>query len=245
MLRNFLLLVLISIVMFLKIASAAEVYPVEYTTLPYHDYSIQNKQHRIYWTFDDHPLDITSRYLDVLRQNGIKGTFFIVGQPLLGYYKNPAYRPAQRAYDNVRKMLQDGHAVGNHSVSHRIMCTLTSKELRWEVGETQSLLQKTIGALPSLWRPPHGKVCSALYNVVQANKLTSIMWDVDDYRHAASTVWFYLNKRIQFGYNHTVLLFHVNVKTLEDFIALLKKNTTQPAIPTKASGVRTKSELTL
>ena len=63
---------------------------------------------RVYLTFDDGPdPQWTPRVLDVLDEAGVKATFFAVGQQ------------AQRSPDLVRRVHGAGHAIGNHTYSHR------------------------------------------------------------------------------------------------------------------------------
>ncbi|AXK80348.1 polysaccharide deacetylase family protein [Pseudolabrys taiwanensis] len=70
------------------------------TTLPLED-------HEVVITFDDGPLPTyTNRILDVLAQNCVKATYFLVG------------RMAQTYPDTVRRIFNEGHVIGTHSLSH-------------------------------------------------------------------------------------------------------------------------------
>jgi peptidoglycan/xylan/chitin deacetylase (PgdA/CDA1 family) len=97
-------------------------------------------------TFDDGPSEETTpRVLEILREKGVKATFFVVG------------RQAERYPDLVRRMVAEGHAVGNHTFNHPPMfCFLTPSRLRWEVEHTQATLSPLIGRRPVLFRSPVG-----------------------------------------------------------------------------------------
>ena len=65
-------------------------------------------------TFDDGPNeDTTPRVLDILRDKGVKATFFLVG------------REAERLPDLVRRLSDEGHAIGNHTYSHPLLFSAT------------------------------------------------------------------------------------------------------------------------
>lgn len=60
-----------------------------------------------YLTFDDGPSKITPEILDVLKNYDVKATFFVIGNL------------AEQNSDTIRRMYEEGHAIGNHSYSHR------------------------------------------------------------------------------------------------------------------------------
>ena len=98
-------------------------------------------------SFDNGPdPDVTPRVLDILRERGIKATFFVIGEKL-----NDAKcrRLAQRAYD-------EGHWIGNHTFTHRVPLGRqdSSESAEIEIGRTQV----AIGDLthPQKWFRPFG-----------------------------------------------------------------------------------------
>jgi len=94
-------------------------------------------------TFDDGPNEPwTSRLLDVLGGREVPATFFQVG------------RCAQRHPDVTRRVLAEGHVLGNHSLSHAFRRYLTDPRQDEEVRGGQEVLAEVSGVTPLLYRPP-------------------------------------------------------------------------------------------
>ena len=98
-------------------------------------------------TFDDGPDPIlTPPLLDVLRDHGIRATFFVIGEK------------AERYPGIVRRMAAEGHCVGNHSFLHGEPSSISASQLCQEVRRTAKLLAGLLGHEVRLFRPPHGNV---------------------------------------------------------------------------------------
>jgi peptidoglycan-N-acetylglucosamine deacetylase len=94
-------------------------------------------------TFDDGPNEPwTSRLLDVLAHRDVPATFFQVG------------RCAQRHPDVTRRVLAEGHVLGNHSLSHAFRRYLTQPGQEEEIRRGQEALHAIGGVVPLLYRPP-------------------------------------------------------------------------------------------
>jgi peptidoglycan/xylan/chitin deacetylase (PgdA/CDA1 family) len=94
-------------------------------------------------TFDDGPNEpYTSLLLDVLDDRGVPATFFQVGACV------------ERAPAVTRRVVADGHVLGNHSFSHSFSRYATQPRQRDEIDRTQALLFDTAGVRPALYRPP-------------------------------------------------------------------------------------------
>jgi peptidoglycan/xylan/chitin deacetylase (PgdA/CDA1 family) len=118
-------------------------------------------------TFDDGP---TARYteavLDILRENGVKATFFVVGQAL---ERNPA---------ECQKIVADGHELGNHSYSHQRLVFKPYPSIRQEIEQTDQLI-RTCGYEGDIqFRPPNGKKLILLPYYLESTGRKSIFWDV-------------------------------------------------------------------
>ncbi len=81
-------------------------------------------------TFDDGPGPHTERLMGILRERGIRATFFLVGKQI-GYYP-----------DLVVRLQQEGHEIGNHTQSHRSLRDLPQEEQRAEIVSVQDTLRK-------------------------------------------------------------------------------------------------------
>lgn len=117
-------------------------------------------------TFDDGPTAFTARLLDSLREEGIHATFFLLGQ-----------RIKQRP-DLVRRMMEEGHEVGNHSYSHPNMHKLSPAARHYEMEQTNVLLRE-LGAAPRYFRPPYGKYDGALARMARDMDMDMVMWTTD------------------------------------------------------------------
>ena len=119
-------------------------------------------------SFDDgpHP-EHTERILAVLREEGVKATFFLVGTEVQKY---PAL---------ARAIARDGHGMGGHAWSHRRLNGMVRHELDKEVEQTAALIQETTGVSSRLFRPPYGVVTIPLLRYAGTRGWTVVLWSVD------------------------------------------------------------------
>ena len=128
-------------------------------------------------SFDDGPhSQHTERILAVLREEGVKATFFLVGAEV---QKCPALAKA---------IAHDGHAVGGHSWSHHRLNGMGRAALVTEVERTAALIQEATGVSSRLFRPPYGAMSLPLLRFAAARGWTIVLWSVDsgDARRDAS-----------------------------------------------------------
>ncbi len=99
-----------------------------------------------YLTFDDGPDDeVTVTVLDILAENNVKATFYVTGI-------NAATYP-----DTVRRMVAEGHAVGNHSYDHDYDRLYMSPDaFLYEMVQTDEILHDILGFRPLILRAPGG-----------------------------------------------------------------------------------------
>lgn len=116
-------------------------------------------------SFDDGPHETyTDEILDILAEYGVKATFFMIG-------KNAKEHP-----DTVRRVIAEGHEVGNHTYSHKKASTLDGKQLTEEIEAAQSLFVNEFGVTPTLFRPPTGDVDTAAAKLVTDLGYTCVLW---------------------------------------------------------------------
>ena len=121
-------------------------------------------------TFDDGPstdeTNGTSDLLDLLEQYDSKATFFCLGNRL-----NDESAPF------LKRMVELGCEIGNHSYDHTQLTTLNAQGVRDQIDKTNELIKKYSGKDCRLIRPPYG---DANNDIVPANvSQPFIMWDVD------------------------------------------------------------------
>lgn len=96
-------------------------------------------------SFDDGPNTVTTpKVLDVLEENGVPASFFVCG-------KNIDKSTAKV----MRRALQLGCDIENHSFSHSHISRLSEEQIRDEVGRTDALIEKYTGSEPRFFRPPY------------------------------------------------------------------------------------------
>ncbi len=103
---------------------------------------------KIYLTFDaGYENGYTPAILDALRDNDVKATFFVVGNYL------------KTSPDLVKRMVDEGHFVGNHTFSHPDMSKIADKKsFQKEMEAVEKLYKEATGQeLRKLYRPPQGK----------------------------------------------------------------------------------------
>ncbi len=128
-------------------------------------------------TFDDGPDPIlTPPLLDVLRDCGVRATFFVIGKKVACHS------------EIVRRMAAEGHDVGGHSFDHGDPGLTSSHQLLAEIRRTADLLAPLVGHEVTLFRPPHGKLTvSKLCRLWRAGQ-TIVLWNADpkDYSRATA-----------------------------------------------------------
>ncbi|MDQ2921720.1 MAG: polysaccharide deacetylase family protein, partial [Acidobacteriota bacterium] len=117
-------------------------------------------------TFDDGPSMDTERILDVLAEHNVCATFFMIG------------RHVESLPQTARRVVAEGHEVGNHSYSHPIFLYRTPHETRQQLERAQAVITKTTGIRPRLARPPCGVRTPAYFRAAEKLGLRTVQWDV-------------------------------------------------------------------
>ena len=119
---------------------------------------------RIALTFDDGPGPNTGKFLDLLNQYGVKATFFVLGDQVKA-------RPAM-----AKRIIQEGHEIGNHTMSHinyvkryryrleqnggeagrEKAVAAVKADLIADMNESRRVIEKTAGVKLKILRMPHG-----------------------------------------------------------------------------------------
>ncbi len=122
---------------------------------------------RVALTFDDGPDPVhTPELLDLLRKFEVRGTFFLVGQR------------AMRAPEVVRRIVSEGHEIGNHTWSHRNLWTCGPRQTAGEIERGHRILAEVAGRAPAWFRPPWGMVNLAVFVVTRRLRTPCVLWSV-------------------------------------------------------------------
>ncbi|WP_340688021.1 polysaccharide deacetylase family protein [Amycolatopsis coloradensis] len=119
-------------------------------------------------TFDDGPHPpYTGRILDILESYGVCATFFCVGL-------NAGARG-----EDLRRMAEQGHGVGNHTWSHPYLPDLSATELTDQLNRTGDVIADAFGTVPAFFRPPYGSRTPAVLRSLTNLGARLALWDVD------------------------------------------------------------------
>lgn len=124
---------------------------------------------RVALTFDDGPDDTyTDQILDILAEEDVKATFFLLGC-------NTEYYP-----EVARRVVEEGHEVGNHSYSHPDFSGLSIESAyNNQIMKTEKIFEETMGVNSVVFRPPYGSITKSQTSYFEDQGFGVIMWDVD------------------------------------------------------------------
>lgn len=166
----------------------------------------------IYLTFDaGYENGHTEHILDVLKEENVPAAFFLVGNYI---EENP---------DLVKRMAEEGHTVGNHTMHHPDMSEIAVKEdFEKELRQLEEAYEEAIGhPMKKIYRPPQGKYSEE--NLMQAAELgyTTVFWSLayvdwyEDDQPTREEALNLLNKRIHPG---AIVLLHSTSKTNSEIL---------------------------
>jgi endo-1,4-beta-xylanase len=118
-------------------------------------------------TFDDGPVTATPDLLDILKREGLRATFFVVGQ-----------RVEERP-DIAQRIVSDGHAIASHSYTHPDLTKLTAAEVESELQRTQRAVLDVTGVSVAFVRPPYGESNDEVSRHFSTMGLAEVMWTDD------------------------------------------------------------------
>ncbi len=120
-------------------------------------------------TFDDgpHPQN-TPRLLDILAARNVKATFYVIG------------RSVDLHPGVLRRTVAEGHEIGNHSHTHRLLSKLGESEVRQEMQRCQDAVGRAAGVRMRTMRPPYGGLLQSQRELVHREfGYPTILWSVD------------------------------------------------------------------
>ncbi len=175
----------------------------------------------VYLTFDvGYENGNVKRVLDVLKEENVPGAFFILANVIR---KNP---------ELVRRMADEGHTVGNHTLRHRDMSCFSEAEFLEELQGLEALYRECIGyVLSPYYRPPEGRFNRSNLETASKNGYKTIFWSFaypdwnNDAQPAAEKAKSIIFENV---HNGAVLLLHptsqTNADILGDVIQQLKQD---------------------
>ena len=166
---------------------------------------IAPKSEYVFLTFDlGYENGYTSKILDTLAEKNAKGIFFVT----MEYCKSSP--------DIVKRIIDEGHVLGNHSVHHKSMPTLNVEQMREEITGMHDYIKEKYGYEMFLFRPPMGEYSERSLAVAQSLGYQTMNWsfaykDWDTAKQPDPT--FAKNKMINDAHGGAVYLIHAVSKT--------------------------------
>ncbi len=129
-------------------------------------YFENTEEKNLYLTFDEgYENGYTGAILDTLKEKGVPATFFITGPYL------------SKNYDLIKRMLDEGHIVGNHTVNHPNMPSKgTASAMQEEILNLDLKFYETFGSHMSYFRPPEGAYSERSLSATNALGYRTVLW---------------------------------------------------------------------
>ncbi|WP_026711167.1 polysaccharide deacetylase family protein [Flavobacterium filum] len=178
-------------------------------------WSIPTSEKKVFLTFDDGPIpEITDWVLNQLKTYDAKATFFCIGNNV---EKNP---------EVFLRIIEDGHAIGNHTFNHVKGWNTSNKTYFKEVEMCEVEIQKSpmVNLKSRLFRPPYGKIKPSQSRRLRRLRYKIIMWDVlsADYKKEISKEKCLENviDNLEPG---SIIVFHDSIKAFQNLEYVLPK----------------------
>ncbi|MFF3947461.1 polysaccharide deacetylase family protein [Streptomyces sp. NPDC001902] len=118
-------------------------------------------------TFDGGPGATTPKLLDILAEKKVRATFFVQGKGHTDTYPQ-----------TLRRMARNGHEIGNHTWSHKVLTELDARQVSDELTPVQNDVRRITGHAPTLMRPPQGRTDDDVSAVMRELGLAQVLWSV-------------------------------------------------------------------
>ncbi|NLM11424.1 MAG: delta-lactam-biosynthetic de-N-acetylase [Clostridiaceae bacterium] len=173
----------------------------------------------IYLTFDEgYEAGYTAGILDCLKKHNVNAIFFITG-PYLNKHE-----------DLVRRMVEEGHAVGNHTVGHFSLPTLDDEKMKKEVAELDRVFYEKFKKHMVFLRPPRGEYSERSLKITSEMGYINVFWSFayKDWDRNNQKGWEHAYNNVMPNlHNGAILLLHAvssdNAQALERIITDTRK----------------------
>jgi peptidoglycan/xylan/chitin deacetylase (PgdA/CDA1 family)/TolA-binding protein len=130
-------------------------------------------------TFDDGPHPrYTDQVLAILKKYDLHAVFFEIGKNV-GTASDKNVVTLGRAAAVSNRILESGSTIGNHTYSHPVLPKLDQADLSREIDSTNAILTEVLKSPPVLFRPPYGAANADILSEIQADKMKTVIWNVD------------------------------------------------------------------
>lgn len=173
-------------------------------------------QKKIYLTFDEgYENGMTEKILNVLKENKVKGVFFIT----MPYLNNEGAL--------IKRMIDEGHYVGNHTVNHPSLPTVSTDQIKKELDELNTAFKNQYGQTMKFMRPPKGEYSEEVLKIAKDLGYCTLFWSFayDDWEPSKQRGADYAIKKVTDNvHNGAILLLHAVSKDNADGLDMIIKN---------------------
>ena len=166
-------------------------------------YCVQTEEPKVSVSFDAAwGADDTDELLRILAENDVKATFF-----LCGYW-------VEKYPEEVKKIAEAGHDLGNHSATHPHMSQLTTEQIAEELQKCHQNVKELTGVEMNLFRPPFGEYDNEVIETAKQNGYYTIQWDIDSLDWKEQGAEAEINQVLNHKHlgNGSIILFHNDAK---------------------------------
>ncbi|WP_370900614.1 polysaccharide deacetylase family protein [Chryseobacterium gossypii] len=127
----------------------------------------KTKTKEVALTFDDGPTEFTPKFLDLLKEHQVKATFFCIG------------RQIEKYPETFRRIIEEGHSVGNHTFTHSDSTGfLSAPKMIEEIEKCDGAIFKAGNIKTNLYRPPFGVTNPNIAKAIKKTGKKNIGWNV-------------------------------------------------------------------
>lgn len=176
-------------------------------------YNVQTEEKKIAFTLNcAWNADDIDKILEVLKQNDVQMTFFLVGDWI------------DKFPEATKKIADSGNEIGSHSNTHPHVNNLTYEENTEELSACNKKIEKVTGVKTNLYRTPYGEYNDTVLTAAKDKGYNTIQWNLDtlDYKGlTGEEMWARLEGKLS---NGSIILAHNGTKHTADSLDLLIKN---------------------
>lgn len=160
-------------------------------------YKVERSDRKLSISFDaTWGADQTDELLDILDEHGVKTTFF-----LAGYW-------AEKFPEYVKKIVERGHEIGNHSFEHPHLNSLSKEQIRSDLKRNHDLIKELTGTDSFLFRPPFGEYSNKVIEVAEELGYFTIQWSIDSLDWKDVSADFMVGRIMEKAGPGEIVLFH-------------------------------------
>ena len=158
--------------------------------------------------------------LNILKENDVKATFFLVGEWVK---RNP---------EETKMIAEQGHDVANHSENHFKMSALNREKIKTEITSCTKTIEEITGQTPNLFRAPYGDYNDSVISIARQAGYYTIQWSIDSLDWKPGISREAILQRISDAKSGDIILFHNDTphteKILGDVIHILRQKDLPP-----------------